>query len=76
MPTREEVLAKFTHKEDGLDVEKRVFYTLIGEPNEPNREKRQADRNSKAIAHLFKLLRERGTLTEDQLDDILLEVGY
>jgi hypothetical protein len=75
MPTKEEHLAKYTYKEDGLEVEKRVFYTLTGEPDTPNREQRQAHRNSKAVAQLFKVLLDNGTLTEGQLDDILLEVA-
>jgi hypothetical protein len=74
MPTREELLAKETHKQDGLDVAKRVFYTLTGEPGTSYREKLQADRNSKAIALLFKTLRENGTLTDHRIDEILLEV--
>jgi len=75
MPTKEDHLAKFTYKEDGLEVEKRVFYTLAGEHGTPNREQMQAHRNSKAIAHLFKVLLDNGTLTEEQLDDILLAVA-
>jgi len=63
MPTREEGLAKQTHKEDGLDVGRRVFYTLTEDRN-TSREMLQVQRNSKAIALLFKLLVEDGTLTE------------
>jgi hypothetical protein len=72
--TKEEVLAKQTFKAEGFEVDRRVFYTLIGEQNEPQREKAQAHRNSKAIALLFKTLRENGTLTEDQLDELLFNV--
>lgn len=72
--TREELLAKETHKDDRLDVEKRVFYTLIGQPGTSYREKLQADRNSKAIALLFKTLRENEPLTDHRIDEILLEV--
>jgi len=74
MPTKEEMLAKQTYKEDGLEVEKRVFYTLMADST-VSRETMQAHRNSKAIALLFKTLVEAGTLTEDQLDGILLEVN-
>jgi hypothetical protein len=73
MPTREETLAKQTHKEDGVDVGRRIFYTL-SEDREKTRDMLQVHRNSKAIAVLFKTLLEAGTITEDQLDDILLEV--
>jgi hypothetical protein len=69
---REDVLAKRTHKQDGLDVARRVFYTLKGE--EPEDWQSRAHRNSKAIAMLIKQLSELGILTENRIDDILLEV--
>ena len=72
--TREELLAKETHKDEGLDVAKRVFYTLIGPEGSPHRERLQANRNSKAIALLFKTFREYGTLTDERIDEMLLEV--
>ncbi len=74
MATIEEVLAKETYKQDGLDVDQRVFYTLSGEQGNPHREKLQAHRNSKAIAMLFKTLHANGTLTDAQIDEILLDV--
>ena len=73
MPTREEMLAKQTYKEDGLEVEKRVFYTLLAD-SKVSKETLQAHRNSKAIAFLFKTLLEDGTISENQLDEILLDV--
>ncbi len=76
MPTRKEVLAERTYKEEGLEVEKRVFYTLTGKPDAPDSQKLNTHRNSKAIAMLFKTLLETGTLTEDQLDEILLEITW
>jgi hypothetical protein len=74
MPTREEHLAKYTYKGQGLDLEQRVFYTLSGEEDEPSRDKLRIHRNTKAIALLFRTLHETGTLTENQLDEILLKV--
>jgi hypothetical protein len=74
MPTIEEALAERTYKQDGLDVEKRIFYTLHGEGKSPQRDELQNHRNSKAISLLFKLLHEERQLTEEQLDEILLEV--
>lgn len=71
MATKEEILETKTHKNDGLDISKRVFYALIGEGEE---RKWQTHRNSKAIALLFKALREQGSLTDKRIDDILLEV--
>jgi hypothetical protein len=72
MATREDILIKKTYKDDSLDVAKRVFYTLLGE--EWDGRKLQAHRNSKAIALLFKTLREIGPLTDHRIDEILLEV--
>jgi len=74
MAMKEEILATETHKDDGLDVGRRVLYTLVGEQNTPNRQKLQADRNSKAIAVLLKTLHKKHLLTDDQIDEILLEV--
>jgi hypothetical protein len=74
MPTKEEALAKRTYKQDGLEVDKRVFYTLGGD-SEANGDL-QVHRSSKAIALLFKTLLEARTLTEEQLDEILLEVTW
>jgi hypothetical protein len=73
MPNIAETLAKQTYKEDGVPVEKRVFYTLTG-GGELASESLITGRNSKAIALLFKALVDDGTLTGDQLDKILLEV--
>ena len=76
MPTKEEILAERTFSGQGLEIEKRVFYTLDGDRSSPHAETLQNHRNSKAIALLFKTLIEAGTLTEDQLDEILLEVTW
>jgi hypothetical protein len=74
MPTINEALAERTYKQEGFEVEKRVFYTLHGEGNSPQRDELQNHRNSKAISLLFKLLLEKQMLTEEQFDEILLEV--
>ncbi len=73
MPTREGILTSQTHKGQGLDIARRVHYTLT-ENRELTRDMLQVERNSKAIAHLFQTLVKAGTLTEEQLDDILLHV--
>jgi hypothetical protein len=74
MPTLDDVLAEKTYKQDGLDIEQRVFYTLVGEAGNPHREKLHAHRNSKAIALLFKTLSEKHHITGTQIDEMLLEV--
>lgn len=76
MPTKDEALTERTYKQDGLEVEKRIFYTLHGEGKSPQRDELQNHRNSKAIALLFKTLLEKRLLTEEQLDEILLEVTW
>lgn len=73
MSTREKLLAGKSFKQDGLDVGRRVFYTLVGE-QDPQREMLQTDRNSKAVALLVKALRLNGLLTDTQVDSILLDV--
>ncbi len=74
MKTIENTLERETYKQGGVDVATRVFYTLIGEKDNPHREKLQAHRNSKAIARLFKVLHEKHHITNKQLDEILLDV--
>lgn len=76
MPTNDEALAERTYKQDGLEVEKRIFYTLRGEGKSPQRDGVQNHRNSKAIASLFKVLMDKRLVTEKQLDEILLDVTW
>jgi hypothetical protein len=76
MPTREDALAERTFKQDGLELEKRIYYTLHGEDGTPKREELQNHRNSKAIALLFKALIDRHIMNEEQLDEILLEATF
>lgn len=74
MPELEQFLTEKTYKNQGLDVGTRVFYTLIGEPEDLKREQLQAHRNSKALALIMKMLREFGVLTDERIDKMLLEV--
>lgn len=70
MPTRDEILEKETHK--GLDVERRVYYTLHAAGNK----ELQAHRTRKAIALLVKHLHQQagpGGLSVDAIDEILLD---
>lgn len=76
MPTIEDVLEKKTYKQAGLDVGRRVFYTLTGNESELNREKSQANRNSKAIALIFETLRKNNHITDPDIDAILLELVH
>ena len=68
MPTIEEVLQKETFKEIGIPVEKRVFYTLRKDP------KHTELYQSKLLALLTAKLVEQELITEDELDELLLEV--
>ena len=47
---------------------RRVYYTLYDD----GKTNSQAHRNSKAIAVLIKMLREKGVLTDSDMDDMLL----
>lgn len=74
MATKEEVLAQETFKEEGFEVDRRVYYTLIGNSKHPNHSEVQAQRNSRAIALLVKILRDKGTITEEGLDEFLFHI--
>ena len=67
MATKDEVLREKTYKEDGMELERRVHYTLA------DKDGLQAHRNSKAIALLIRRLTEKGVLSEEEVDEILFE---
>lgn len=67
MPNKDDVLCGKTYKEDGLELEKRVFHTLSDVKS------LQHHRNAKAIALLVKLLHEKGHLSDQEIDGLLLE---
>jgi hypothetical protein len=70
MPNREDILRDLTHKDDGLPVGQRVFYTLAHD------KRTQADRNSKALGLMAELLSGKGLIDEAELDDLLFRVAY
>jgi len=65
MPTKVEILRDVTHKDDKLDVEERVYRTLV-DANEL-----QLDWNSRLLASLMSKMKEKGMLSEGEIDDIL-----
>ena len=67
MPNKEDNLREKTYKNDGLELEKRVFYTLSDEKG------LEHHRNSKAIALLVKALHEKKQLSDEEVDELLLE---
>jgi hypothetical protein len=69
MASKEDILREKTHKEDGIEIERRIFYTL----DDAKSEGLQGHRNSKAISMLIKALREKDFLTDTDIDDILFE---
>jgi len=69
MPTREEYLNKYTNKDEDLDVEQRVYYTLTD--NKPL----QPHRVAKALSLLVKHLHDRQMLNDKEVDDLLLDVA-
>ena len=77
MPTRDEVLQKQTFKEDHMELEQRVFYTLINHKNGEiihfDEKDIQIHRIIKAVAFIMKLLKERDLLNDDEIDELLLD---
>lgn len=74
MPTREQILAEQTHKEDGLSVEERIFYTIVVENSSPRAAEIRAHRLAKFTGKLAALMVERGVITEEHLDELLLHI--
>ncbi len=66
MPNREDILYEKTYRTQVEELEKRVFYTLTGE------DKLQVHRVTKAVSLLVKTLKDKGLLTEEEIDDFLL----
>jgi hypothetical protein len=62
-------LKDLTYKQAGIDVAHRVFFTLSHKHDE------QARRNSKAVALLVTLLTEKGLITTEDVDRLLLKVA-
>ena len=67
MPNKKDILRDKTFKEQGMETDRRVFYTLTAE------EKLSSHRNSKLLASLVKLLEEREVLGETDIDELLFE---
>jgi hypothetical protein len=65
MATREDVLRSETFKENGLSLEERVFYTLT------QNDALQPKRTVKAISLLVAILKDRGVMTDDEVDEFL-----
>jgi hypothetical protein len=67
MPNKEDILREKTYKNDALELERRVFYTLSDEKG------LQDHRNTKAIALLVKALHEKKQLSDEEVDELLLQ---
>lgn len=67
MPTKEDILREKTFKEEGMETDRRVFYTLTDD------EKLSGHRNSKLLASLMRLLQDRGLISEEDIDELLFE---
>lgn len=65
------MLREKTHKGGTDTLEQRVFYTLHDDSS--SRASLQTHRNTKAIALLMNHLHRQGLLSDEALDDILLE---
>jgi hypothetical protein len=68
MPNRNDSLNEKTFKNQIEELDKRVFYTLTSE------ETLQAHQVAKALSILVKLLHDKNILSDNEIDELLLEV--
>lgn len=74
MAELEQVLKELTYKEDGLEVGKRVFYTLTHETELASRDI-TATRTAKLLSLLVNRLVEEKRLSVAELDELLFNVA-
>ena len=74
MAELEQVLKELTYKEDGLEVGKRVFYTLTHETELASRDI-TATRTAKLLSLLVNRLVEEKRLSVSELDELLFNVA-
>lgn len=67
MPNKDDILREKTFKEEGMETDRRVFYTLTEDKD------LASHRTSKALALLVRLLSERGVLSEEDIDELLFQ---
>jgi hypothetical protein len=67
MPNKEDVLREKTFKEEGVETNRRVFYTVTSDDT------LASHRNSKLVASLIGLLQQRGVISEMDIDELLFE---
>jgi hypothetical protein len=67
MPNKEDILREKTFKEEGMETNRRVFYTLTSDDT------LASHRNSKLVASLISLLQQRGVISEMDIDELLFE---
>jgi hypothetical protein len=67
MADKQEIIRNKTHKDKGLSVRDRIFYTLT------NVESSRAKRTARAVALLLELLHKKRFLSDEQLDDFLYD---
>lgn len=69
MPSTEDVLAEQTHKQEGVETAKRAFYTI-----HPSEQPAAAlHRTAKLLGLLIENLENRGVLSEEDIDALLLD---
>lgn len=72
MPDREQILRELTHKDDGLDTSRRVYYTLA--PAADKQVTTMAHNTARLVALLIEQLEKSGKLTAHEIDDMLLQI--
>jgi hypothetical protein len=68
MATRDEVLRSETSKEEGMNLDQRIFYTLTAKPE------LTVSRVAKGLALLVSGLKEKGLMTDAEIDEFLLSL--
>lgn len=75
MPTKEELLLNQTFKDDGIDLGRRVFYTLTQHGKAINEPSAATEwMTAKLVSLLVVKLVESGKLSDSELDEMLLQV--
>ena len=70
MPSKEDILRDQTNKDQGLEMDKRVFYTIYPEKDKADL---RLHRTSKAVALLVKHLHDKRLISGAEIDELLFQ---
>jgi hypothetical protein len=77
MPNKEDIIREKTFPE--VETEKRVFYVLVQDREVKDlvtQQGMQAHRTAKLLGNLVKHLKDKGLLSETEIDEMLLDVVW